>query len=153
MSWHNYLFVRDKRKEHAPNYAAYYPFGVDVFLSQRKISHVARFVELPVISSSGELPPILVVNVQVLPPFYFSFCLHYNFFGYFLPFFLVTRYSCYSYFLSTLTHILFGVFNRFHCTLPLFSRVKLMGKESILFCTLNFLKATQRNFHPISKKA
>lgn len=57
---------RDKKKEHAPNYAAYYPFGVDVFLSQRKIDHIARFVELPVGgSSSGELPSILVVNVQV----------------------------------------------------------------------------------------
>ncbi|KAI7732684.1 hypothetical protein M8C21_013072 [Ambrosia artemisiifolia] len=58
-------YMRDKKKEHAPNYAAYYPFGVDVFLSQRKIDHIARFVELPVVSSSGELPSILVVNVQV----------------------------------------------------------------------------------------
>ncbi|KAD3642187.1 hypothetical protein E3N88_31411 [Mikania micrantha] len=59
-------YLRDKKKEHAPNYAAYYPFGVDVFLSQRKIDHIARFVELPVVgSSSGELPSILVVNVQV----------------------------------------------------------------------------------------
>ncbi|KAL5976703.1 hypothetical protein ACLOJK_021036 [Asimina triloba] len=55
----------DKRKEFAPNYAAYYPFGVDVFLCQRKIDHIAQFVELPVINSSGKLPPILVVNVQV----------------------------------------------------------------------------------------
>nr|XP_043606187.1 uncharacterized protein LOC122578318 isoform X2 [Erigeron canadensis] len=59
-------YLRDKKKEHAPNYAAYYPFGVDVFLSQRKIDHIARFVELPGVgSSSGELPSILVVNVQV----------------------------------------------------------------------------------------
>lgn len=59
-------YLRDKKKEHAPNYAAYYPFGVDVFLSQRKIDHIARFVELPVVgSSAGELPSILVVNVQV----------------------------------------------------------------------------------------
>ncbi|XP_071693743.1 uncharacterized protein [Rutidosis leptorrhynchoides] len=59
-------YLRDKKKEHAPNYAAYYPFGVDVFLSQRKIDHIARFVELPNVgSSSGELPSILVVNVQV----------------------------------------------------------------------------------------
>ncbi|XP_076932373.1 uncharacterized protein LOC143597879 [Bidens hawaiensis] len=59
-------YLKDKRKEHAPNYAAYYPFGVDVFLSQRKIDHIARFVELPVVgSSSGDLPSILVVNVQV----------------------------------------------------------------------------------------
>ncbi|KAL6566498.1 hypothetical protein OROGR_002113 [Orobanche gracilis] len=58
-------YFRDKRKEHAPNCAAYYPFGLDVFLSQRKINHIARFVELPYINSSGKLPPILVVNVQI----------------------------------------------------------------------------------------
>lgn len=56
---------RDKRKELASNFAAYYPFGVDVFLSQRKIDHIARFVELPETNSSAKLSPILVVNVQV----------------------------------------------------------------------------------------
>ena len=60
------LYGRDKKKDFAPNYSAYYPFGVDVFLSSRKVDHIARFVELPFISSSGKLPPILVVNVQVL---------------------------------------------------------------------------------------
>uniref|UniRef100_A0A7N0ZXQ6 Protein ENHANCED DISEASE RESISTANCE 2 C-terminal domain-containing protein n=1 Tax=Kalanchoe fedtschenkoi TaxID=63787 RepID=A0A7N0ZXQ6_KALFE len=58
-------YFRDKKKEFAPSYAAYYPFGVDVFLSQRKIDHIARFVELPAINSSGVLPSILIVNVQV----------------------------------------------------------------------------------------
>ncbi|KAL5554011.1 hypothetical protein UlMin_041412 [Ulmus minor] len=58
-------YFRDKKKEFAPNYAAYYPFGVDVFLSPRKIDHIARFVELPVVNSSGKLPSILVVNVQI----------------------------------------------------------------------------------------
>ncbi|KAL2559599.1 hypothetical protein Fot_04338 [Forsythia ovata] len=58
-------YLRDKKKELAHNCAAYYPFGVDVFLSQRKIDHVARFVELPVSDSSGTLPPILIVNVQI----------------------------------------------------------------------------------------
>ncbi|KAF3948692.1 hypothetical protein CMV_025342 [Castanea mollissima] len=57
-------YFRDKRKEFASNYAAYYPFGVDVFLSQRKITHIARFVELPSVNSSGNLPPLLIVNVQ-----------------------------------------------------------------------------------------
>lgn len=61
------LFIRDKKKDLAPNHAAYNPFGVDVFLSQRKIDHIARFVGLPNVSSYGELPPILVVNCQVLP--------------------------------------------------------------------------------------
>ncbi|PQQ18220.1 hypothetical protein Pyn_01815 [Prunus yedoensis var. nudiflora] len=58
-------YFRDKKKEFAPSYAAYYPFGLDVFLSQRKIDHIARFVELPIVNSSGDLPAILVVNVQV----------------------------------------------------------------------------------------
>ncbi|XP_010255739.1 PREDICTED: uncharacterized protein LOC104596338 isoform X2 [Nelumbo nucifera] len=58
-------YFRDKKKEFAPNHAAYCPFGVDVFLSPRKIDHIARFVDLPSINSSGKLPPILVVNVQV----------------------------------------------------------------------------------------
>lgn len=62
---------RDKKKEFAPNCAAFYPFGADVFLSARKIDHIARFVELPAIDSSSEVPAILVVNLQVLE--YFSF--------------------------------------------------------------------------------
>ncbi|KAL3036957.1 hypothetical protein AAZX31_01G037700 [Glycine max] len=58
-------YFKDKKKDFAPNYPAYYPFGVDVFLSPRKVDHIARFVELPVMSSSAKFPPILVVNVQV----------------------------------------------------------------------------------------
>ncbi|XP_016496746.1 uncharacterized protein LOC107815645 isoform X1 [Nicotiana tabacum] len=58
-------YFRDKKKEFAANYAAYYPFGVDVFLSQRKIDHIDRLVELPVIEHSETLPSIPVVNIQV----------------------------------------------------------------------------------------
>lgn len=58
-------YFRDKKKELAPNYAAYYPFGVDVFLSPRKIDHIARFVELPAIDALYQMPSILVVNIQV----------------------------------------------------------------------------------------
>ncbi|KAL3841012.1 hypothetical protein ACJIZ3_025603 [Penstemon smallii] len=67
-------YSRDKRKEFAPNSAAYYPFGLDVFLSQRKIDHIARFVELPTVNSTGKLPPMLVVNVQMplYPPAIFQ---------------------------------------------------------------------------------
>ncbi|WJX56979.1 hypothetical protein P8452_42585 [Trifolium repens] len=58
-------YFKDRKKEFAPNYSAYYPFGVDVFLSPRKVDHIARFVELPSVSSSAKFPPILVVNVQI----------------------------------------------------------------------------------------
>jgi hypothetical protein len=58
-------FSRDKKKELAPNYAAYYPFGVDVYLSPQKLNHISRFVQLPDVQLSSKLPPLLVVNVQV----------------------------------------------------------------------------------------
>lgn len=61
----NFFIDRDKKKEFAQNCAAYYPIGADVFLSQRKIDHIARFVELPAINPAGDVPSILVVNVQV----------------------------------------------------------------------------------------
>ncbi|KAF2308663.1 hypothetical protein GH714_011954 [Hevea brasiliensis] len=55
----------DKKKDRGPNCAAFYPFGADIFLSQRKIHHIAQFVELPATSASDEAPSILVVNVQI----------------------------------------------------------------------------------------
>lgn len=58
-------YLRDKKKDFAPNYAAYYPFGVDVYLSQQKIEHIGQFVELPNVNPSSKLPPILIVNVQI----------------------------------------------------------------------------------------
>lgn len=61
-------YFRDKKKVNAPNYAAYYPFGVDVFLCPRKIDHISRFLNLPNANTSNKFPSILVVNIQV--PFY-----------------------------------------------------------------------------------
>ncbi|KAI8533810.1 hypothetical protein RHMOL_Rhmol10G0038300 [Rhododendron molle] len=58
-------YLRDKKKDSASNHAAFYPLGVDVFLSPRKIDHIARFVELQALNSSGEVPAILVVNLQI----------------------------------------------------------------------------------------
>ncbi|KAK2966960.1 hypothetical protein RJ640_002145 [Escallonia rubra] len=58
-------YLRDKKKEFASNSAAFYPFGADVFLSARKIDHIARFVELPSTDTSGKVPSILVVNLQI----------------------------------------------------------------------------------------
>lgn len=56
---------RDKKKEFAPNNAAFYPLGADLFLSPRKIDHIARFVQIPAINVPGDFPSILIVNIQV----------------------------------------------------------------------------------------
>lgn len=58
-------FLKDKKKEIASNCAAYYPFGVDVYQCQRKIDHIAQYVELPDFDSSGKMPSILIVNIQI----------------------------------------------------------------------------------------
>ncbi|KAF3569869.1 hypothetical protein F2Q69_00063605 [Brassica cretica] len=58
-------YLRDKKKEFAASQAAYNPFGVDVFLSERKINHIAQYVKLPVTTTSAKLPSLLVVNVQI----------------------------------------------------------------------------------------
>ncbi|XP_010475902.1 PREDICTED: uncharacterized protein LOC104755252 [Camelina sativa] len=58
-------YFREKKKEFAPSHAAYNPFGVDVFLSEHKIHHVAQYVKLPVTTTSSKLPSILIVNVQI----------------------------------------------------------------------------------------
>ncbi|KAF7819656.1 uncharacterized protein G2W53_025111 [Senna tora] len=58
-------YLRDKKKEFAPCSAAFYPLGADIFLSPRKIDHIARFVQLPAINIAGDVPSILVVNLQL----------------------------------------------------------------------------------------
>jgi len=56
---------RDKKKDSAPSSAAFYPLGADLFLSPRKIDHIARFIQIPAINVPGEVPSILIVNLQV----------------------------------------------------------------------------------------
>ncbi|CAI0455781.1 unnamed protein product [Linum tenue] len=67
-------YLRDKKKEPAPECVAFHPFAADIFLSERKIPHIARYVELPTLSAYDEVPAVLVVNVQV--PLYPASILH-----------------------------------------------------------------------------
>ncbi|XP_027358825.1 uncharacterized protein LOC113867622 isoform X2 [Abrus precatorius] len=59
-------YFRDKKKDFAPSSAAFYPLGADLFLSSRKIDHIARFVQIPAINIPGDVPSILIVNIQKL---------------------------------------------------------------------------------------
>ncbi|XLR58647.1 hypothetical protein S83_009319, partial [Arachis hypogaea] len=55
----------DKKKEFAPTNAAFYPLGAYIFLSQQKIEHIARFIQIPSINIPGDVPSILIVNIQI----------------------------------------------------------------------------------------
>ncbi|KFK43330.1 hypothetical protein AALP_AA1G110900 [Arabis alpina] len=51
--------IGEKKKEFAPSNATYIPFGVDVFLSEHKINHIAQYVKLLVNTTSAKLPSML----------------------------------------------------------------------------------------------
>jgi len=68
---HLFHVGRDKKKDFAPNSAAFYPLGADLFLSARKVDHIARFIQIPAINVHGDVPSILIINIQVAACFFF----------------------------------------------------------------------------------
>ncbi|RLN17554.1 uncharacterized protein C2845_PM02G22800 [Panicum miliaceum] len=58
-------FLKDKKKCAAPNYAAYYPIGVDLFACTKKVHHIAQHLDLPQIRTHPKLPSLLIVNIQM----------------------------------------------------------------------------------------